>query len=494
MRGAYWTAFALYSLAVVGLGIRIWRRDRSNRRHFDSSQFWSAGRRLSGWAAGLSISASMMSISWSGVYGVQLFYWYGPGGAWLLIIPWLITMAGFFLLTPLFRRLKVFSQPELLEKRFGVRARRLLAPTLVFVFTVWGGAEIYAAGITLAPFLGISLPLTLFLIALVVALYSFTGGFQAVVSTDKIQFTLVAGFITIMAGIGLYGVHATGRMELLWSAGDLAPRAHPQLPALFSPGWALIVLTLVAYLPGWLVETDIWIRLQAARDNRQARWAVTLAGVNSLIFVGLLPLLIGLSALRLYPPTAGQIPAHLKDGALIFNALMRDFAAPWLSILLGIGLAAAAMSTVDTCANVVALSLAYDVIEPLAHPRLSSRQREWLARWTSVLAVALAFVYALFTQNLWDIFYLSSGLLTTTVFLPVMAAFRPGVRPAQAYGALLCGLVGTLLFYYLEKWGLLAGLQPDWLTRTGLGYILWGLLSSIAGFVAGQWWPRPVRV
>ncbi|RMG63587.1 MAG: sodium:solute symporter family protein [Calditrichaeota bacterium] len=490
MHWIYWTAFLLYSVVVVGLGFRIWRRERSGSRGFDSNQFWSAGRRLSGWAAGLSISASMMSISWSGVYGVQLFYWYGVGGAWLLIIPWLVTMLGFFLLVPLFRRLKVFSQPELLEKRFGPRARRLLAPTLIFVFTVWGGAEIYAAGITLAPFLGISLPATLFLIALVVALYSFTGGFQAVVSTDKIQFALVAGFISIMAGIGLYALTARGGLGLLWSANQLAPRANPHWPALLSPGWALIVLTLVAYLPGWLVETDIWIRLQAARDDGQARKAILLAGANSLIFVGLMPLLIGLSALLLYPPVAGEIPARLQDGALIFNALMSDFAAPWLSILLGIGLAAAAMSTVDTCANVVALSLAYDVLEPLAGARLTARRRERLARGTSVLAVALAFIYALFTNSLWDIFYLSSGLLTTTVFLPVMAAFRPGVRPAQAYGSLIFGLVGTLLFYYLEKWGWLASAQPAWLAETGLGYILWGLACSVAGFVLGRWWPQ----
>ena len=94
----YWSAFILYSLVVLGIGFYIYKRDRKSGLEYDNQSYWAAGKSLSGWASGLSISASMMSISWSCVYGVQLFYWYGIGGAWLLIIPWLITMAGFFLL------------------------------------------------------------------------------------------------------------------------------------------------------------------------------------------------------------------------------------------------------------------------------------------------------------------------------------------------------------------------------------------------------------
>lgn len=481
----YWAAFLVYSALVVFIGYYIYFKDRRKGLAQENRTYWSANQNLSGWSLGLSISASMMSISWSCVYGVQLFYWYGVGGAWLLIIPWLITMAGFFVLAPLFRKMQVFSQPELLEKRFGTRTRRLLAPTLIFVFTTWAGAEIYAAGTTIAPFLGISVPLTIFLIAFIVALYSYTGGFEAVVSTDKIQFLLVALFISIIAYLGLKAVHLSE--SGIASLFHTPPPPKQVAPSLWiSPGMALILLTFFAYLPGWLVETDVWIRLQAGRNNREARKGVAIASLNSLIFVGILPLVIGLAALHLFPPVNGVIPERIQDGALIFTALMQDYSPTWLNAILGIGLIAAAMSTVDTCGNVVALSLSYDLIEPHLKHRRTPEQLNRIARWSSVLAIFLAFVYALFTNSLWDIFYLSSGILTTTVFLPVVASFHPATTARQVNAAILAGFLGTILFYFLEKYGVLTGVEPRWMAQTGLGYIFWGFLLSAVGFISGK--------
>ena len=103
-----------------------------------------------------------------------------------------------------------------------------------------------------------------------------------------------------------------------------------------------------------------------------------------------------------------------------------------------------------------------------------------------VAAIGAAFVYALFTESLWDIFYLSSGILTTTVFVPVMATFHKAATPRRVHRAILFGFVGTLIAYALESRGLLAGLQPLWLAETQVGYILYGLLLSLIGYGAGR--------
>ncbi len=479
-RFLYWTAFIVYSLLVIGIGWYVWLRDKKKGKGCDNSAYWEASRNLSGWSVGLSISASMMSISWSCVYGVQLFYWYGPGGAWLLILPWLLTMLGFFLLAPRFRKFKVFSQPQLLEKRFGTRARQLLAPALMLVFVTWTGAEIYAAGLIISPFLGISLPATLFLITLVVAIYSYSGGFEAVVSTDKIQFLLVALFISVIAYLSWHALPADAALSAVQP-----PKArHPNV--WFSPGWALIVMTFMAYLPGWIVETDVWIRLQAARSDGHARGGVLLAGLNSFVFVGLMPLVIGLSALVLFPAPDGQIPAQLQDGALIFTVIMQQYAPLWLNLLLSVGLIAAAMSTIDTCGNVVALSFSHDLIEPGPGKKWSVQKRNRLARWSSVGAIFISFVYALFTESLWDIFYLSSGILTTTIFIPVVASFSRKTTTRQVHWAMTLGFIGTIVFYLLESRGLLNALEPSAVAETGLGYILWGFVLALAGFFLGR--------
>ncbi len=462
----YWIGFIGYSLVVIYVGFAVWIRDKKKKAVGDNLEFWSAGKNLSAGSIGLSISAGMMSISWSGVYGVQLFYWYGIGGAWLLIIPWLITMVGFYFLVPLFRKFNTFSQPALLEKRFGTNARLLLAPALIVVFITWTGGEIYAAGNIIAPFLKITPETTYLLIALVVAIYSYSGGFEAVVSTDKIQFALVAVFISIIAAIAWFAVPAG--IDVI----SLSP-AKVSRPSFFSPGWALIFITLFAYLPGWLIESDLWVRIQAAKSDAVARKGIIIAGINSFLFVGLMPMLIGLSALYLFAPTDGHIPAFLNDGASIFTEIMQRYVPVWLNIILTIGLIAAAMSTIDTCGNIVALSVSHDIIEPKIKGVFPAAKIQLVARWSSVVAILIGYLYALFTESLWDIFYLSSGILTTTVFIPVISSFKKNVTSLQVNVSIIVGLLLTILFYLLEKRGLLANIEPAFIASTGLGYILW---------------------
>jgi len=478
----YWIGFLLYAFIVIGIGIFAWLKEKRSGSETDNAAYWEASRSLSFGSVGLSISASMMSISWSCVYGVQLFYWYGWGGAWLLIIPWLVTMAGFYLAASKFRSLDVFSQPHLLEKRFGTRTRQMLAPALIIVFITWTGAEIYAAGQIISPFLGISLNWTLFLISAIVAIYTYSGGFSAVVSTDKIQFFLVAFFITVIAVLGWNALPTDSSLFQI----PTPPKAKPGL-LFFTPGIALILITFIAYLPGWLIETDVWLRLQGAKDNRAAKRGVLIAGFNSFVFVGVMPLIIGLAALILYPPVNGAVPAQLQDGTLIFTVLMKQYAPLGLSIFLSVGLIAAAMSTIDTNGNVTALSFSHDLMEPLLQKSWTPKQLNTFARWSSVGAVLLAFIYAVFTESLWDIFYLSSGILTTTVFLPVIGSFFKSTKPLQVQLAIVFGLVSTLVFYFMESRGMLSGVQPEAVSQTGLGYILWGFAFSAAGFFGGRY-------
>lgn len=469
----YWLGFIGYSLLVIWMGFSIWFKKYKKRQSENTAGFWSANKSLSSWAVGLSISASMMSISWSCVYGVQLFYWYGLGAIWLLIVPWLVTMIFFYLLAPKFRTFNIFSQPELLQKRFGATPRILLAFTLIIVFITWGGAEVYAAGNIIAPLLGVTPETVFLLIAVVVGSYSFMGGFAAVVSTDKIQFLLVALFISTIALLGYNAIPSEQEFNLLIKG----PKSVGEIP-LFSTGFTLIILTFFIYLPGWLIESDLWLRIQAAKSNSEARKGVALSGLTAFIFVGIMPLIIGLSSLILFPATDGVIPEKLNDGALIFSVIMTEYAPVWLNLLLSVGLIAAAMSTIDTCGNIVALSISNDLLEPW-FKRIKSRvSLNLIARLSSVGAIFICYIYALFTESLWDIFYLSSGILTTTVFIPIMASFFSRFKLFEIKVSLITGLVSTILFYFLEKFNYLDIVQPSIVLETGLGYIVLAFLFT----------------
>ncbi len=470
-----WAAVTLYALAAIALG---WL---AQRRRDGAREFWTAGRELGSVSVGLSISAGFMSVSWSCVYAVQLFYWYGLGAVWLITLPWLLALAGIAWLARRYHALPEFSQPEMVGRRFGRPARLSVAVALAFVFLVWGGAEIYVAAAILAPGLGVPVPATIVGISVVVAVYAALGGFRAVVATDKLQYAIVALYVLAMAALAWRGM--TGELGSAWPAAAVAPlKGGARWTELVTPGLALVALTLVAYLPGWLFETDLWVRVQAARSERAARRGLAIAGANSLLFVGVLPLYIGVAALALFPPAGGAAPAELGvEGDAVFAALVARYAPVWLGALVAVGLVAAAMSTIDTCANVVALSVGYDLMR--LHERAGGERR---SRLVTLAAVAALCLFALNTESLWDIFYLSGGVLTTAVALPVAAVFLPRASPRGVALSSMAGLAGTVVFYFLESRGPLATLEPAWLAETGLGYILWGIVAAGCGYAVGR--------
>lgn len=467
---ATWTVFLLYVLLTLVLG---WAAQGKKDR---GAAFWTAGRSLNGLSVGLSISAGFMSVSWSCVYAVQLFYWYGIGAVWLITIPWLIALTGIYFLSKRYHDLSAFSQPEMVGSRFGKRTKRMVALALAFVFLVWGGAEIYVAGTLLSPGLGISTAWVIFIISAVVGIYSTMGGFRAVVMTDKLQYAIVALYIIAAA----------------WLAGNALGNANINLSDLsvegaksgvgwsypWAPGLALIALTLLTYLPGWIFETDLWLRVQAAKDNRSARRGVMLAGVNGFLFVGVMPMIIGISALHLFPMEGTAFPAIIgNEGDAIFSAMVSAYAPGWLAVLFSVGLVAAAMSTIDTCINVMALSLGYDFGE--------IHERPHVERWSKIVTIGSASVsciFALNTESLWDIFYLSSGILTTSVAFPVAAVFMKKVKAGGVFWSSVFGFCGTILFYFLESKGLLNSIEPQWLLESNLGYILWGMGCAVLGY------------
>jgi SSS family solute:Na+ symporter len=487
-----WIAFIGYSALAIWLGARAARRAGDSASGAD---FWTAGRGLSGLEVGVSLSAGFLSISWSCVYAVQLFYWYGLGALWLMTIPWLCALGGIYWLSRRYHGLGAFSQPEMVGQRFGRRARRMVALALAFVFLAWAGAEIYVASNLLAPQMGAPRWLLVLLITSVVGVYSGMGGFRAVVDTDKLQYGIVALYILAMAWLAQRGLLTAGGSIPPIDAEISGPRLLLEIPLsgaksglpwshLLGGGIATIAFTFVAYLPGWLFEADLWLRVQAARDARAARRGVLFAAVNSVLFIGILPAFIGISALALFPMQDGAFPAAIGNEADgIFAALVTQFAPAWLELLVAVGLVAAAMSTIDTCANVVALSVAYDMLRVQER---GAAEAAVISRRVTLAALGGAALFALGTESLWDIFYLSSGVLTAAVAFPLAAVFLPWATTRMVTWSSAAGFIGTVATYFLETYGPLTALEPAWVAGSGLGFILWGSLAAAAGALAGR--------
>jgi Na+/proline symporter len=446
-------AAGLLAAAMIAIGFASWRAER--RIGSDAEGFWTAHRSITGWSLGMSISASMLSVSWSLVYGVELLYRWGPGGAWLLAIPWLAVLGLFAVLAPRLRRFAAFSQGELFGKLYGNGLRWLTVAVLVAVFLTWCGAEIAAAGDLLAPLLAVSPRLAMTAIAVLVASYAWTGGFRSVVATDVAQFALIVGFLVVVGARAGSGLGATWQGWL--GAGGPTP--------------AVVGITLLAYITGWLAEADIWLRLTAAPSDGQARLALAVTAAASLVFVLGLPAVLAARARVLFPD-----PAVVKGTVL--GPLLHTLLPPGMEVVLLTGLAAVALSTVSTTANVVAITVARDGMRAVGeNARDLSR-----ARWANGLACIAALAVAFASRSLAELFYLSSGLLAAGLFWPTLGLLwdEPPQRPARA-GA-FCGLAAVVISFVLDRYGLFGELFPPAVREMGIGYIVPGVAAGAAAF------------
>lgn len=448
-----WLFGGFFVFAMLALGL--WASLVERRFGADSEGFWTAHRSLSGWSLGMSLSASMLSVSWSLVYGVELLYRYGWGGLWLLAIPWLVTLGLFFLLAPRLRDFGAFSQGELFGRVYGRGVQLLTALILSLVFLAWCGAEIAAAGQLLAPTLAASAPLVMAGIAFLVAAYSWAGGFRAVVLTDVAQFAIIASFLLFLS----WRVWPSGQ-----ALGALAQAPGPSLP--------LVLTTLVVYVTGWLAEADIWLRLTAAKSHGHARLATAFtAGVSLVLVVGL-PALLASRARTLFPEPLD---------APVFTRLVAAILPPELNIVVLGGFAAVALSTVSTTANVVAVTWARDW--PRSNPRPPSLVWD---RWASALAVGAALLVAWASRSLAELFYLSAGLLAAGLFWPTVGLFHLRLRRAAPLAAWV-GFFAVLASFTLERAGIFRFAADPGLAELGIGYVppalavgaialAWGLL------------------
>ncbi|MCK6605929.1 MAG: sodium:solute symporter [Ignavibacteriaceae bacterium] len=108
---------------------------------------------------------------------------------------------------PLFHKLRVFTAYEFLESRFDVKSRFFTAGLFLIQRGLAAAFTIYAPALVLSVLLGSDLHLTIIAIGVLTAVYTISGGSDAVNKTQLLQFTIIfigmlAALITIFIMVG----------------------------------------------------------------------------------------------------------------------------------------------------------------------------------------------------------------------------------------------------------------------------------------------------
>jgi SSS family solute:Na+ symporter len=193
---------------------------------------------------------------------------------------------------------------------------------------------------------------------------------------------------------------------------------------------------------------------------------------------------IGLMALVIYPPSEAFDSVLGGDAYNIMPVFLTTEFPDWALVIMFGLLAALVMSTVATFTNVCALNLSYDILQPLVY-----RKRGWsdsrivfFSRFASLimvaLAVAVAFGIDYLPTGLWDAYYISSGLLSAGVAVPVLAMFWKRATFAGAFAGSLVGAILAFVFYMLEYYVFEFVYWPQWLADTALGYCVVAVIGG----------------
>ncbi len=460
-----------------------------NKKQKSITDFWLAGRRIG--PTGIGFSAAASWITAGGILAVIGFYMLlGMGSIWGFVAPNIIALLIIAVFVGKIKNLPAITQPELLEQRYGSSIRLPIALVIAIVMILFAVADVQGLALVLQIFYGLDKIYAVALIALVVSVYVTLGGLSAVIWTDVIQFTILALFTIIMAfaAVGTVSDGSLGNAAI--STSDLFGNVPDGWWNPLSIGLPMVIIFILAIIPGWISEQDPWQKVWAARDEKSARSGMILGAFMILVVFGSCAV-IAIALNAIYPEIAAMgFPAGmaLAEPALLTFINERFAASPLLITLSAIGLTAAAMSNADTFATSGGSNLSRDIYQRYIKPDATMKEMLVINRISVLIIVLGACAGTFYIQGIIEAIHIATFIASASYFFPLMGGLY--WKRATREGALVSMVVGgvsqiglVLLDYTMEAPPMAAtyleGIHPALMSH---GVILGMSLSAVAFF------------
>jgi SSS family solute:Na+ symporter len=347
------SVLVLYLLGITAWGAWLGRGQTSGRDYF-------LGNRELPWGAVmLSVVATETStLTFLSVPGVSYF---GTLGFLQLTLGYLVgRVVVSVLLLPSYYRGELSTAYELLEGRFGQRARRFASAVFMVTRLLADSVRLFATAIPLALVTGWDYPVSIAVIGVMTVVYTYLGGIKAVIWVDAVQMGLyLVGAVVAIAA--LQSLVPGGWARILSEAGS----AGKLMVFDFSFDFSITYTLWAGVLGGGFLTmashgTDQLIvqRLLTCRDLAASRRALIGSGV-AVMFQFALFLLVGLGLWAYY---GGR---EFSRGDEIFASFVVNVLPSGITGLLIAGVFAAAMSSLSSSINSLASATAYDFWAPL---------------------------------------------------------------------------------------------------------------------------------
>ena len=472
-----WSVLAAYFLLMAGMAWYFIRKKKT------AADYFIGGGKIPWYVAGMSIFATMLSsISFLAVPA----QFYISDWRYCPMTFGIFAMAPvvIFFYLPFFRRLKMASAYEYLERRFNA-AVRLFASGAYVVFMVSRVAIVtLLPALALNAMTGVSIDGCILVCGIATIIYCAFGGFEAVVWSDFVQgIVLVSGALAIFVALvhgsdgGIAGAwadaSANGKTTLL----DL--RFLSTEPVL----WVVLVIAGIENLSSYTSDQCVIQRYMSVKDEKAAARSIWFNGVFTVV-VSTMFSAIGTALWTYYRSHPEMLDPSLPKADSILPFFIVSGLPPALAGLVAAALFAATISTLSANLSSAATALTADFVLKFRPDTSSEAQMRWGRIFTfaaGVIGVAAALVLAhTETRSLFDKFKEFISVLTAGLaglfFLGVFMR-RVGGRAAVA------GLVINYIVCFALRYAPLPFERPHVFLVGGIGFVLCVLSAWAISFV-----------
>jgi sodium/proline symporter len=466
--------FALYIVAMVGIGFAAWRRTKN------LDDYILGGRSLGSYVTAMSAGASDMS-GWLLLGLPGALYASGVSEGWIAIglvlgawCNWKYVAAPLRAYTE--QTSNALTLPDYFTHRFEDRSKllRILSAVVILVFfAIYSASGIVAGARLFEAVFAVPYAQALWVGAAATILYTLVGGFLAVSWTDTVQATLMI-FALLLAPIVV--IVASGGPA---ASIALIEQANPANLDLFRGAGLVGIVSLLAWGLGYFGQPHILARFMAA-ESVAAIPAARRIGMTWMVLCLAGAMAVGFFGIAYFAANPAQAATVTANPERVFIELSRLLFNPWIAGVLLSAILAAIMSTLSCQLLVCSSALTEDFYKGFLRKDAGQSELVWVGRAMVLLVSLLAIWLASDPDSrvLGLVSYAWAGFGAAFGPVVLFSLFWKGMTRNGALAGMVVGAVTVLVWK-----------QGGWL---GLYEIVPGFLfASLAIVVASRIGPPP---
>ena len=360
------------------------------------------------------------------------------------VVGWFFGAGLLVLIVDPLRKYDLITIPEYFHKRYGSKGLQAFGGlTVIFCYIMYIIIQITGFGIVVSKLLDINYTMSILMVFLFIV-YTTYGGFFSVVKTDTLNIIITILGVMITAILVISRFDSISQMNVMASEmdfGDLKNIFEFNTPI------GIIATTSIAWGLGLAVNPQYLTRISSTNSSVTAKKMIS---YSVLILAGMyfLLALTGIGGRVLAPEIYNNVPVDEIYSYLINNTIYSK-----LSGMILIGIAAAAISTINSQLLILSSGFMMDIVpffykKPIRQDRVLNLSRVVIVVAATV-SLALSFTppSSLLTYGsiIWSIY-------SITFFIPIYGGSI--WKKANRYGvtaSIVAGMV--VMFYLLQKQG-----------------------------------------